>query len=89
MFRGILIWLAFCLGLGVMWQLAQLAAQREQLLEHHYALQGQAILDQPIEALREAIPQRSALHKRCLFDSQGCEHPGCDLDKAAYYSRLQ
>jgi hypothetical protein len=90
MFRGILIWMAFCLGLVVMWQLARFAAQRDQLLEDHYALQGQSILDQPIEALQEAIPHRSAVRSRCLFSRlEGCEHPGCEPARISYYSRLQ
>ena len=90
MFRGILIWMAFCLGLVAMWHLARFAAQRQQLLEDHYALQGQAILDQPIETLFEPIPHRSGVRSRCLFSSsEGCQHPGCEPDRISYYSRLQ
>ena len=82
--------MAFCLGLAVMWQLARFAAQRDQFLEDHYELQGQAILDQPIEALQEALPHRSAVRARCLFSSsEGCEHPDCVPDRISYYSRLQ
>ena len=87
MFRGIVIWTAFCLGLFVMWQLAAVAAERDRQYQEHYAIQGQAILDEPADGLSEPVVDVPRWH-RCAPWSAECESHRSEL-QTGIVSRLQ
>ena len=77
--------MAFCLSLAVMWQLAEFAAQRDQLFEEHYAMEA----ENPFTAgLRDAPPGHQ---HHCSPWSQECRQFRCEHSEssAMLYSRLQ
>jgi hypothetical protein len=88
MFRGILIWTAFCLGLFMMWQLAAFAAERDRQYQQHYANQGQGLVDDPlIDTVPEPFLDAPRWH-RCAPWSDACESH-CNPPQQDMFSRLQ
>ena len=82
MLRSLMIWMALCLGLAVMWQLAQLAAGRDELFEQHDSAQGTL---PAIDELRHQMPHDHP----CQAWSQECRQLRCEVSQAAFHVRLQ
>lgn len=90
MLRGIVIWMAFCLSLVVIWHLADYAAARERLLQDNYASEGSPGLLEPDEPLLMPTVRAAPKWHRCDYEPLDCEALGCRLRRAqSSYSRLQ
>ena len=90
MFRGILLWMAFCLSLVVMWHFADFAAERENFLLDHYAMEGEPFLDARMPSQNPLLsPAPDCPY--CRFPTLTCEQQGCESGKRLliHYSRLQ